>query len=81
MAIYITCIWHFHQLHDSIVVSIPACHAGDRGSIPRRGVFFLFKSRFFSTNEQLINNESCQITYLYNILNFNFKSISLNNFI
>ena len=27
----------------SIVVSIPACHAGDRGSIPRRGdlVFFL----------------------------------------
>ena len=21
----------------SIVVSIPACHAGDRGSIPRRG--------------------------------------------
>ena len=29
--------WH---LHDSIVVSIPACHAGDRGSIPRRGVLF-----------------------------------------
>ena len=27
-------------LHDSIVVSIPACHAGDRGSIPRRGVLF-----------------------------------------
>ncbi len=26
---------------DSIVVSIPACHAGDRGSIPRRGGFFL----------------------------------------
>ena len=25
---------------DSIVVSIPACHAGDRGSIPRRGGFF-----------------------------------------
>ena len=24
----------------SIVVSIPACHAGDRGSIPRRGEFF-----------------------------------------
>lgn len=23
--------------HYSIVVSIPACHAGDRGSIPRRG--------------------------------------------
>ena len=28
------------HLHDSIVVSIPACHAGDRGSIPRRGVYF-----------------------------------------
>ena len=27
----------------SIVVSIPACHAGDRGSIPRRGGYF-FKS-------------------------------------
>jgi hypothetical protein len=25
------------QFLDSIVVSIPACHAGDRGSIPRRG--------------------------------------------
>ena len=24
----------------SIVVSIPACHAGDRGSIPRHGVLF-----------------------------------------
>ena len=24
----------------SIVVSIPACHAGDRGSIPRLGEFF-----------------------------------------
>ena len=23
------------------MVSIPACHAGDRGSIPRRGVFFV----------------------------------------
>ena len=26
-----------HVILDSIVVSIPACHAGDRGSIPRRG--------------------------------------------
>ena len=26
-----------HQILVSIVVSIPACHAGDRGSIPRRG--------------------------------------------
>ena len=27
----------------SIVVSIPACHAGDRGSIPRRGEMILLK--------------------------------------
>ena len=27
---------------DSIVVSIPACHAGDRGSIPRLGGAQLF---------------------------------------
>ena len=27
---------------DSIVVSIPACHAGGRGSIPRQGVFSFF---------------------------------------
>ncbi len=26
---------------DSVVVSIPACHAGDRGSIPRRGALFI----------------------------------------
>ena len=26
-----------NKIPDSIVVSIPACHAGDRGSIPRRG--------------------------------------------
>ena len=42
---FITCYEYSYiavlqQLHDSIVVSIPACHAGDRGSIPRRGVFF-----------------------------------------
>ena len=28
---------HLAVILDSIVVSIPACHAGDRGSIPRRG--------------------------------------------
>ena len=31
----------------SIVVSIPACHAGDRGSIPRHGEFFLSMSTDF----------------------------------
>ena len=30
-----------HRILGSIVVSIPACHAGDRGSIPRRGDLFL----------------------------------------
>lgn len=33
---------HVRRLLVSIVASIPACHAGDRGSIPRRGVIFLF---------------------------------------
>eukprot|EP00985_Skeletonema_marinoi_P006636 scaffold2885_cov155-Skeletonema_marinoi.AAC.1 len=27
----------FIRIRDSIVASIPACHAGDRGSIPRLG--------------------------------------------
>ena len=30
------------EIRDSIVVSIPACHAGDPGSIPGRGVFLIF---------------------------------------
>ena len=30
----------------SIVVSIPACHAGDRGSIPRRGGYVFMTSVF-----------------------------------
>ena len=29
--------WLSGHILGSIVVSIPACHAGDRGSIPRRG--------------------------------------------
>ena len=32
----------FEQILDSIVVSIPACHAGDPGSIPGRGAFYYF---------------------------------------
>ena len=32
----------------SIVVSIPACHAGDRGSIPRRGGLFLIRNSVLS---------------------------------
>ena len=36
LSTYFTC----RHVLDSIVVSIPACHAGDRGSIPRRGANF-----------------------------------------
>ena len=32
---------------DSIVVSIPACHAGGRGSIPRRGDFFALIKNYY----------------------------------
>ena len=45
----------------SIVVSIPACHAGDRGSIPRRGAINYFISGIlnhilkFAKNIILIN--------------------------
>ena len=38
--------WAYKQIRVSIVVSIPACHAGDPGSIPGRGAFFS-KSRYF----------------------------------
>ena len=42
-------------LLDSIVVSIPACHAGDRGSIPRRGAFAAWslpRSRLYRNHYQ-----------------------------
>ena len=44
----------------SIVVSIPACHAGDRGSIPRRGeIFFFFHFEIsFDVSAFLIKNEN-----------------------
>ena len=32
----------YDEILGSIVVSIPACHAGDQGSIPCRGVQFIF---------------------------------------
>ena len=36
---------HTYPILDSLVVRIPACHAGGRGSIPRQGekVFKMFK--------------------------------------
>ena len=48
----------------SIVVSIPACHAGDRGSIPRRGEWlhsFFFFSFFFSLYLVEETFKSCKI--------------------
>ena len=56
-------LWHYciidkmqlglHQFLDSIVVSIPACHAGDRGSIPRRGDI-LSNLKKYSLNAEFI---------------------------
>ena len=37
---------HCQQCRCSIVVSIPACHAGDPGSIPGNGDLFCFASKF-----------------------------------
>ena len=48
----------------SIVVSIPACHAGDRGSIPRRGEWlpsFFFFIFFFSLYLVEETFKSCKI--------------------
>ena len=42
--IIVYCIWR-KVIRHSIVASIPACHAGDRGSIPRDGVI-LAQSNF-----------------------------------
>ena len=38
--IIISEVAHRIEIRDSIVASIPACHAGDRGSIPRHGDYF-----------------------------------------
>ncbi len=38
--IIISEVAHRIEIRDSIVASIPACHAGDRGSIPRHGEYF-----------------------------------------
>ena len=41
-------------VRDSIVASIPACHAGDRGSIPRLGVFLFWSFSLFWCNKCLV---------------------------
>ena len=53
---------------DSIVVSIPACHAGDRGSIPRRGDFCFFFTAIFELPScfrilQILNSIIYDISY------------------
>ena len=50
----------FELIRDSIVDSIPACHAGDPGSIPGRGAFFalitLLLITYYITD---FNNNTC----------------------
>ena len=62
----------FVRLHSrvlgSIVVSIPACHAGDRGSIPRRGGYFflIFDTTSLCSVHQLAFGDIYDI-YLQNV--------------
>ena len=42
------------------MVSIPACHAGDRGSIPRRGVFFIKDHHLMISKFKMVHLESTQ---------------------
>ena len=60
---------------DSIVVSIPACHAGDRGSIPRRGDYFCIECVFFLHIQADWPNEIINVTILSSI----FKSAEQND--
>ena len=44
------------HIRGSIVVSIPACHAGDPGSIPGLGVLYIFMSFFdYPIDSKVIN--------------------------
>ena len=47
----------------SIVVSIPACHAGDRGSIPRRGAMKLKPNN--QTLKEINDSKIIAIDYYY----------------
>ena len=61
----------------SIVVSIPACHAGDRGSIPRRGEssFFSFSHRDNSWTKRtsIIEHVLHTTQYKYNVFSLKKK--------
>ena len=53
------------MIRDSIVASIPACHAGDQGSIPCDGVSFLFGYCFLlghNVPKKCINRKRSQVT-------------------
>ena len=58
------------NIRGSIVVSIPACHAGDPGSIPGSGVsiffsfFFLLKESYDKTRL----NTKCVMTWWYSVV-------------
>ena len=49
----------------SIVVSIPACHAGDLGSIPRRGDVLYFSS------------EALKLWFLEQLTYINHKNVAI----
>ena len=42
---------------DSIVVSIPACHAGDQGSIPCRGAIFFRNKELMKPQAYFVVND------------------------
>ena len=65
-----------HQVLGSIVVSIPACHAGDRGSIPRRGgedffflsfiiIIFFFPSSFHEFVKMNFSLSTFDLNFLF----------------
>ena len=60
------------------MVSIPACHAGDRGSIPRRGVVSLTKkqSKFLCHTSNL---RMISFPYHHTITDFSFVTLPLNH--
>ena len=69
---------HFqHQVLGSIVVSIPACHAGDRGSIPRRGgedsFSFIYYYYFFFFPSSL--HEFVKVNFSLSTFDLNFLFI------
>jgi hypothetical protein len=53
-----------HQIRDSIVASIPACHAGDRGSIPRRGAHIFYANAPHQCTYLCSSSNSCKIEFI-----------------